>query len=525
MTRKISVALIVFVLGFGSNLNLLFATEFVERAALVAPEIIPHALPQSDFSIQETGAKIGNVPDNMPSPHVGEGRGEEKVQSPISSVTPAIRKPGSSDNASVWIPASAGMTAGPRQLREKIALPTATQTITQTIKKIESRLPKKNFSVAAGLGSLSTIYDGARISMSASVLEPEESGGEDILSKLSKPTQAIKTIGTVPERVNRFETVNYGEGFPSPQGVFADFSGLIYVADYENRRVQIFDPSGKYLKTLETSFHPTGVFVDPHGLIYVGDTSNHSIEIFDFSFKHLRTLGNGRWTSANEGFKFPYDVFVDSKKHIYVVDTGNYRVQIFDYDGKYLHTLGTGKETSENDGFGLPVSVSVNSAGLIYVGDSVNNRVQVFGPDWKYLRTIRIDGKTEPGSHIFVDSNERIYVTDAAKQFLHIYDPSGKPLRTLGTGKETSANDGFNHPIHVFVDSKGLIYVTDNHNHRIQIFPSLEEMDAADKKSKDEAERFLSQKVTIPPAPQTDADKKDKPESAAEHFKIDWDKL
>ena len=57
--------------------------------------------------------------------------------------------------------------------------------------------------------------------------------------------------------------------FTVPTSVACDAKGRVYVADYMNDRVQVFDPDGKFLKTIRSP-KPTRVQVDPrNGEVYV----------------------------------------------------------------------------------------------------------------------------------------------------------------------------------------------------------------------------------------------------------------
>ncbi len=416
--------------------------------------------------------------------------------------------------------------------------------ITQTIKKIQSSLPKKNFSAVARMGALAAIYDGTRINMSGSIIEPEEGGRVGVLDNAIYP-QAIKTIGTG-------EKTSGNNGFRLPKDVSMDSSGRIYVADLWGNRIQIFDPAGKYLRTLGTGkitsgndgFHsPAAVFLDSKGLIYVADSENHRIQIFEPypSLKYLGTIGarqrQSSWswkktskaTNTNDGFDTPQGISGDSQGRLYVADTNNNRIQIFDPSWNYLYTIGTGKRTSENEDFRSPAGVFVDPrSGLLYVADSGNARVQIFDLTGKYMRTLGISKETlgdegfDNPEGISADSKGRIYVADFGNYRVQIFEPypSLKYLRALVPGRKTHGDDPslLHTPCSIFVDSNDRIYVVDLWHHRIQIFLSLFQME-------DEAERFVSQQATIPPVPQTDAEKKDKPESALDRFKIEWDKL
>jgi|GEM_PF-5203289 len=227
--------------------------------------------------------------------------------------------------------------------------------------------------------------------------------------------------------------------FAYPIGVAVDANGWIYITDYNNHRVQIFDASGTYTRTIGTGvagsendqfYNPTGVAVDSSGNVYVADSNNRRIQVFDASGTYSRTIGAG-YGSGNSQFIGPYDVVVDANGTVYVADTGNStsnnRIQVFDASGAYSRTIGTGISGNANDQLAMPRSVTVDANGTVYVADTNNHRIQIF-------------------------------------------DASGTYIRTIGTGVQGSGNDQFSSPWGVAVDASGTVYVVDRNNHRIQIF-------------------------------------------------------
>jgi len=65
-------------------------------------------------------------------------------------------------------------------------------------------------------------------------------------------------------------------------------SGVVYVADSGNDRVQAFDPQGRFLAQWGADgsdpgefSDPTGLAVDAGGSLYVADTGNNRVERFD----------------------------------------------------------------------------------------------------------------------------------------------------------------------------------------------------------------------------------------------------
>ena len=125
-----------------------------------------------------------------------------------------------------------------------------------------------------------------------------------------------------------------------------------------------------------SSFAIADVAVDSAGNIYVADYDNHRIQKFHHSGTFLAKWGtNG---SGDGQFDNPRRVAVDSAGNVYVADSGNHRIQKFDSNGTFLATWGT---NGSGDGqFTLPSGVAVDAMGNVYVAGTINSRIQKFGP-------------------------------------------------------------------------------------------------------------------------------------------------
>ena len=258
--------------------------------------------------------------------------------------------------------------------------------------------------------------------------------------------------------------------------------GKIYIADGLNndRIVRIDDMCGTNWVALQsvpgadvaTSLgSPEGVFVDGAGKIYIADTfgGNDIIRMDDMTGTNVTTVGSTG--SGALQFNAPKNVFVDSGGHIYVTDSFNYRiVRMDDMTGKNWTTFGT--HGTGVDQFSFPTGIFVDGAGRIYVTDSdVAN---------SFDRVVRIDDMTGTnwttfgtnGSGvnqfsalwgIFVDPAGHIYLTDAGTnaRVVRMDDMSGTNWTTYGTFGQGSPGD-FYSPASIFVDANGRIYVVDD---------------------------------------------------------------
>ena len=128
---------------------------------------------------------------------------------------------------------------------------------------------------------------------------------------------------------------------------------------------------------------PQGVAVDSYGNVYVADWNNDRIQKFDSSGNFL--LKWGSFGSGNGEFFGVDGVAVDSSDNVYVSD-GNDRIQKFDSNGSFLLEWGT---FGSGDGqFDSPEGVAVDGSGNIYVADTDNHRIQKFSTSMLSLEDI-----------------------------------------------------------------------------------------------------------------------------------------
>ena len=165
--------------------------------------------------------------------------------------------------------------------------------------------------------------------------------------------------------------------------------GEVYVADFYNDRVVVFDSEGNYQRVIGVSgrvlpgrlHYPTDLaWVD--GRLVVADAYNNRIQVFtpdgDPVSRWGGFLGSGIPGSSPGSFRVATGVATDSAGHIYVADFENHRVQIFDDEGELLSVFG-----SQGGGVGefeRPSDIYVGPDGRIFVVDFGNDRIQVFEP-------------------------------------------------------------------------------------------------------------------------------------------------
>jgi sugar lactone lactonase YvrE len=222
----------------------------------------------------------------------------------------------------------------------------------------------------------------------------------------------------------------------NPYNEFIDSVGDIYIADYENNRVQewlsgadsgITVAGGNGAGTGKNQLSgPAGVFVDRSGNIYVADEVSNRIQKFppnSTSASDAVTVagGNGAGSAANQ-FNDPISVYVDSIGNIYVDDIINNRIQKFPA-GSTSATNGTtvagGTPGSAANCLSSPIGMSVDNAGNVYVADAGNNRIQKWAPG--AVTGVTVAGANGQGAaanqfdnmeDVYVDANGNMYISD-----------------------------------------------------------------------------------------------------------------
>lgn len=170
--------------------------------------------------------------------------------------------------------------------------------------------------------------------------------------------------------------------FWGPRDVAVDDEGNVYVTDTGNKRIQKFDPDGKFLAQWGGAGAQLGQFSEPVGIavsdasgdIFVADTWNRRVQRFDKDFNPVKQWFVQGWDTESVVNK-PY-IAVDGENNVYITDPEGYRVIEFDRQGKLLVVWG---EFGSGDGqFNLPTGIAVGPGGEVYVADSENHRVMQF---------------------------------------------------------------------------------------------------------------------------------------------------
>lgn len=224
-----------------------------------------------------------------------------------------------------------------------------------------------------------------------------------------------------------------------PQCVALDAQDNIYVTDSESGKIFVFEPSGKFRRTIgslkggEGFFkRPTGIAVDSAaGRIYITDTLRDEVFVLDMNGSVVEKIGH-RGTGEVE-FNLPTELLLHDT-NLFVVDAMNFRVQFLDRSGEFRTSVGR-----LGDGPGSmfrPKGIALDSEGHLYVVDGLWGKVQVFDQEGRLLYYFGNQG-TDKGefqlpSGVFIDHDDRIFVVDSYNRRVQVFRYFGLPKRAAG---------------------------------------------------------------------------------------------
>lgn|GEM_PF-786457 len=317
---------------------------------------------------------------------------------------------------------------------------------------------------------------------------------------LSRPADFTEEGGTpqsgiIPELAIYGPGTGEKPRFGRPMGsAWSPDGSRIYVADTQNNRVVVFDKDGKYLdefggfgiaKPLPGSQrtwdpgelnYPTDVATDKRGNVYVADFYNDSISVFDSRGKFLRRFPDpyqqvGKGSSGQEGGGISVTALTVAGGQVYATD--EFQIFVFTTDGTYVRQFG--KPGSGPGDLDRPGGVAVDSRGRVYVSDSNHNRVICFSPEGKPVwvtgrKVTELMKETENpfilprGITILQDGS--LLVADPLGQQLVKLGEDGKVIATYGTRGTLEGQLNFPNDV-ASVDDR--IVIADRENDRAQV--------------------------------------------------------
>ena len=178
--------------------------------------------------------------------------------------------------------------------------------------------------------------------------------------------------------------------FNLPTDIAVADDGTFYVSDgYGNSRVVKFSSSGRFIKSWGSYGNKPGQFIIPHGItidknniIYVADRQNNRVQLFDTAGNYIRELKND--ISVEQ---LP-SITIDNANHLFAIDYDPTKKADSSVNGSTFFGFDTSQHATTHfgaTGFSNRTScwfhdITIDSKGNIYVGDIIGLKVLKFKP-------------------------------------------------------------------------------------------------------------------------------------------------
>lgn len=289
--------------------------------------------------------------------------------------------------------------------------------------------------------------------------------GNSRILKLTKDGEILLSFNQIQGELNEVAQRTGGARFASPEGLFVNPEGEIFVADTLNKRIVHLRPDGTLINVFpapdsvllgaDFDYRPTKVVQDARDYLYVVNRSDYRGMIL------LDTEGNFR------GFFAPNDVGFSLRRVLIRLFATEAQRQKLSKELPAPHS----NVYLTSDGF-IYSSTTYEQKNQIKklngVGTDVMNREAI--GDYEYGFTIsRQDRAINPNFvDLTVSEQGIISAIDSNNGIIYQYDDD-RNLLTMFGGKGEE-NGKFGYPISIEIDEGGFLYVLDKDRNNIQVF-------------------------------------------------------
>ncbi len=291
-------------------------------------------------------------------------------------------------------------------------------------------------------------------------------GGRTIVGTRTAPAPAAAPADEEIEPPSIRESAEPGSlafaGMKEPRDAALDGRGRLWVADFGNSRLKVFDAKGSYLGGWGGRGNGQFAFRDLSALaiggkdVYVADTWNGRVQKFSLS---------GEWKASAVGLFGPRGIAIARDGRVWVSDTGNHRVLAYGADfgtPEFFGTKGSGPGE-----FSSPVGIACAADGTVYVADTGNRRIVLLDSGGAFRKEWPFPGWDRPVEpHLELDTDGSLWATDpgTAEAVLHL-DRKGKVV-----DRRTAGDDGrrFSLPTGLALDAgRRVLYVVNAGNNTV----------------------------------------------------------
>jgi DNA-binding beta-propeller fold protein YncE len=140
--------------------------------------------------------------------------------------------------------------------------------------------------------------------------------GNSRVVKCARDGRFLKTWGSKGNGKGQFDT---------PHSIAVDRRGLVYVADRENYRIQVFNPDGEFVQQWTHVGAPWGLYLTPDQVLYMADGYNNRVLKLNLEGQVLGTFGESGKLPGQ--FSYVHHLSVGPDGSVYTAEILNWRPQ------------------------------------------------------------------------------------------------------------------------------------------------------------------------------------------------------
>ena len=281
-----------------------------------------------------------------------------------------------------------------------------------------------------------------------------------------QPLTGSPWVVQVPHKyqfASQFGSTGKGQGeFEGPLDIaVSEKSGTIAVADYKNKRIQMFSSDGNFLRQTLLNNHPISFTETGDVLAFVEDAENGNLTMFTEGGQFIRNISDSHLVS-------PITLSVDSDGRIITCDEGDNKIKVLSPDGKDLLL------SFSAPGYDSHPFCAVDHQDKFFVSYPDADCVKVFNSAGVYLYDIGSegsgDGQLSVPAGLVVDEFNRLIVCDAGNERLQLFTLEGKFFTKIeGQIFDNSSLS------HAAMSKDGRLFVIDQEKNCIYVFQKNQE--------------------------------------------------
>ena len=264
------------------------------------------------------------------------------------------------------------------------------------------------------------------------------------------------SVQVIPHQYQlKFSFGSNGSGpgqFDGPYDIAVDKkTGIVAVSDYGNKRIQLFDITGRYLREIGLRANCSSLdFTKSGHIIAVTPADVHKTSLFSEEGQFVKHIDS-------EHLKFPSHISTDDDDDITVCDQESNEVTVISSDGTGLVTRIAASEHDQS----MMYAICHEETYCFFVSNSKTDCVNAFDANGNFLYDIG-RGRLSYPVGLAIEKFNNLIVCDTGNQRLVIFTTEGDYL--------TETEQCFHTPYFVAVSEDGDVLVTDYEKNCVYLF-------------------------------------------------------